>query len=173
MSDFAGDWASGLSIPVTGSYLGSAQTLCTLNPTSGSANPVSCQHWVDSGTTVTLSGNVSGAAAGTQWVAQGTNSFTDSTGGQTYNVDYLYQIVNVTVTVTVTVTLTGTGNNQSAAIVSPNENTKLQNALPYALWHDYASTELTLPRCLLGLGKNIKSHYELLAARGGCGFLRL
>jgi len=133
MSGFANDWVSGLTIPVTGSYLGTAETLCTLTPTAGKANPVSCQHWVDSGTAVTLLSNASGAATGTQWVAQGTNSFTDSTGGQTFNVNYLYEIVNVTVTVTVTVTITGTGSSKSGATAVPTGAPKLLNRSPLRL----------------------------------------
>jgi hypothetical protein len=75
-------WDEAYSMPVSGTLLGSASTLCIIATTSG-GGPASCTGWGDYDKAVSFPSTVSG------WSAQGTTSFTDTTGGNVHDVNYV------------------------------------------------------------------------------------
>lgn len=83
-------WDAALSIPVTGSQLGAGgQTVCAIAASSG-GGAASCAGYADFDTLVTMSSPV--AVSGTeQWAASGGNTFADTTGGNSHNVNYVDQ----------------------------------------------------------------------------------
>jgi hypothetical protein len=88
-------WDSGLSGPsVTGTVLGTAGTsVCTITlPGGGGAQ--SCAGWADYNLAVTL-GPISGAPANSRWQSSGITSFTQTTGGNTNNVNYYKQYLQI------------------------------------------------------------------------------
>ena len=70
---------------VTGTYLGTANAPQTPPATTYGGGVVTFSTvWFDYGLTVTL-----GTPIGNTWIAQGNHSFTDTTGGNTHNVNYI------------------------------------------------------------------------------------
>ncbi len=89
------NWDSGLSVPITGTLLGTnGQTLCTLSPTGGSSSPVTCTAYADYNTAVNFPVTASGAGANMQWIGAAPIAFTQTTGGNTDNVNYYKQLQN-------------------------------------------------------------------------------
>jgi hypothetical protein len=83
------NWDSGLTIVPTGTLLGSGgSTICTLSPTGGSSSAASCTAWADYNQPVNFPAQPTGCPADHCWVATGTTSFTDTTGGNSHNVNY-------------------------------------------------------------------------------------
>ncbi len=93
----ASTWDSGLSISITGTQLGtSGLTLCTLSPTAGSSSAVSCSNiWTDYNAAVSFAPVASGAGLNIQWVGKAPISFTQTSGGNTNNVNFYKQYTSV------------------------------------------------------------------------------
>lgn len=90
-------WDSGLSITVSGTVQGTAsQTICTNSPTGGSSATVSCSGYADYNLAVSEPLAASGAGVGIAWIAEGTRTWTQTTGGNTNTANYWkeYQSVN-------------------------------------------------------------------------------
>ena len=84
---------SGLTFALIGTYLGtSGSTICTMSPASNATD--TCVAWADYSTAVSFPTNPTGAPSNTRWQASGTSSFTDTTGGNTRNVNYYKQTTN-------------------------------------------------------------------------------
>jgi hypothetical protein len=86
-------WDSGLSLAVTGTYLGTASsTICSIFPTSGSTAAASCTGYSDYNAAVTFARFLSSAGTSNlQWenAARAASSTTVlTTGGSIYNVNY-------------------------------------------------------------------------------------
>ncbi|MDA4136343.1 MAG: protease pro-enzyme activation domain-containing protein [Thaumarchaeota archaeon] len=83
-------WDAAFGIHVSGSQAGSlGQTGCTITTMNG-GGIAGCQAWFDYNTGVTLASPMS--VSGTeQWTQSGGNTFTQTTGGNTNNVNYLDQ----------------------------------------------------------------------------------
>ncbi len=124
-------WVTGLSIIITGQYLGlSNQNICTINPTSGVTTPASCPGWADYGVVVTVSSTASGAPTNTRWIGLTTLTFTQTTGGNTNNVDF-YEQFQVSFTATGITTDTG-----SSAIVKVAGINYTLAQLPTTAWYN-------------------------------------
>ena len=83
------NWDSSLSITPTGTLLGQANSnVCTILPTGGSSSPFSCTAYADYNAAVTYPALASGCPIDHCWVATGATSFSATTGGKTFNVNY-------------------------------------------------------------------------------------
>ncbi|MGP8126108.1 MAG: beta strand repeat-containing protein, partial [Nitrososphaerales archaeon] len=106
-------WDAVFSIPVTGTYTGTAgSTICTIATTSG-GGAASCTGWADYNTAVSLPASVADGT-NTQWTGKAPLSFTQTTGGNTNNVNYYKQLQN-----TYQATPTTNGNKWDAALSIP------------------------------------------------------
>jgi hypothetical protein len=90
----ASTFDSGLTFAITGTSLGSSgQTICSISPAS-TVSVASCTAYADYNTAVSFPSNPTGQASNTRWEFSGTSSFTDTTGGNTHNVNYYKQLTN-------------------------------------------------------------------------------
>jgi hypothetical protein len=88
-------WDAGLTFTFTGTLLGTAgQTICSDNPTSGTITMASCTAWADYNQAVAAPTNPTGQGTNIQWQVSGTSSFSDTTGGNSHNVNYYKQLQN-------------------------------------------------------------------------------
>jgi hypothetical protein len=87
-------WDAGLGFTLTGTLLGaSGSTICTISPGGGSGIQ-SCTAWADYDTAVNFPSNPSGQGPNIRWQPLGTQSFTQTTGGNTNNINYYKQLSN-------------------------------------------------------------------------------
>ena len=87
-------WDLATSIPITGTQLGvSGSTVCTIATTNGGGT-ASCSGWSDYNTAASFSVTNVADGASERWLATGTTSFTDTTGGNTHSVNYWDQVQN-------------------------------------------------------------------------------
>lgn len=83
-------WDAGYTEPVIGTVTGvSSTTGCSVTLTNG-GGAASCQTWFDYNLVVTEVASFASAVAG-NWVSQAPNTFTQTTGGNTNNVNYILQ----------------------------------------------------------------------------------
>ncbi|MDA4122917.1 MAG: YncE family protein, partial [Thaumarchaeota archaeon] len=82
-----------LAFTLTGTLFGSAgSTICVMSPASNATD--TCVAWADYNTQVSYPTNPVGSAPNSRWEVSGTSSFTDTTGGNTHNVNYYKQYTN-------------------------------------------------------------------------------
>lgn len=74
-------WDAVYPVAITGNQFGAAATICSLNTVNGGGSK-SCFGFSDYNTAVTFPTTIGG------WNAQGTSSFTDTTGGNSHSVSY-------------------------------------------------------------------------------------
>lgn len=124
-------WDAGLAaLNVTGTLLGSSsQTVCSITLTGG-GGAASSSCWADYNTAASLAVTISGAPSSTQWIALGTRIFTDTTGGNTRNVNYYKQFQ---VSFATSGIGSDTGSNPVVKVAGVN---KTQSLLPYTAWYN-------------------------------------
>jgi hypothetical protein len=83
-------WDANLTIPVTGTQLGSAGRIgCTISASKGHGG-AGCQGWFDYDTQVTLADSIA-VSGGERWLQSGGNNFTDTIPGITNRVSFIDQ----------------------------------------------------------------------------------
>jgi hypothetical protein len=84
-------WDAGLStITITGTQFGSSgQIDCSITLTGG-GGAATCSGYEDHNTAASV-GSITGAPTGSRWQISGTSSFTETSGGNTHNVNYYKQ----------------------------------------------------------------------------------
>ena len=88
-------WDAGLTFTFTGEVVGvTGSTVCIVAPTSGGTATATCTGWADYNTVVSAPTNPAGQGASTRWQVSGTSTFTQTTGGNTNNVNYYKQLQN-------------------------------------------------------------------------------
>ena len=91
-------WNAAGSVAVTGTLLGTAsQPVCTITVSNG-GGAASCSSYADYDSAVSLATPVT--IGGASWSAVGSTSFTQTTGGNTNNVDYQHLTASFTITLT-------------------------------------------------------------------------
>jgi hypothetical protein len=79
-------WDAAYSVSVTGTVAGTSGTTgCTISTSSG-GGAANCQGWFDYNTLVTVASTVTSTSD--RWVSSGSNTFTQTTGGNTDSVSY-------------------------------------------------------------------------------------
>jgi len=85
---------SSLSTTVSGTVLGvGSTTICTISPSSGQATGT-CSGYVDNNQAATFSTTMSGAALNTQWKCGTCTTGSQTSGGNTVNINYYKQLQN-------------------------------------------------------------------------------
>ena len=140
-------WDTGTSIPITGTYLGTAgSTICAITISSGSGT-VSCSGFADYNTQASFSVTSISISGSERWQSSGATSFTDTTGGNTHNVNFYNQLQNTykstpngkaTWNVVQTVTISGTQLG-AAATVCTVATASGGGAVTCTGWDDYNS----------------------------------
>ncbi len=88
-------WDAGLSFTFTGEVAGATgSTICIVAPTSGGTATATCAGWADYNTAVSAPTNPAGQGASIRWQVSGTSTFTQTTAGNTNNVNYYKQLQN-------------------------------------------------------------------------------
>ena len=88
-------WDAGLSFTFTGEVAGvTGSTICIVAPTSGGTATATCAGWADYNIAVSAPTNPAGQGASIRWQVSGTSAFTQTTGGNTNNVNYYKQLQN-------------------------------------------------------------------------------
>jgi len=161
-------WDTGLSVTPTGTVLGSGSTnICTISPSAGTTTTASCSGWADTNTAVNFASTMSGAGTNIRWMASGTTSFTDTTGGNTRTVTYYKQLQNTYaastngngpptwdsgLSVAATGTHLGTGSTSLCTISPTASTTTTASCTAYADYNTAASVASTMT----GAGANIR-----------------
>lgn len=84
------DFDTSMSWIASGTYLGtSSSTICTISSTSATSD--NCQGWADYNLAVSLPSTATGAPSNSQWLVSGTDSWTQTTGGNTNIAQYYKQ----------------------------------------------------------------------------------
>jgi hypothetical protein len=146
-------WDTGTSIPITGTYIGTAgSTICTITITSG-GGAASCSGLADYNTAASFSVTSISISGNERWQSSGTSSFTDTTGGNTHNLNYYNQLQNsykatptgkTTWNVVQTLTISGTQFG-AAATVCAVATASGGGAVTCTGWADYNSAALYSP----------------------------
>jgi hypothetical protein len=92
-------WDSGLSVALTGTYLGTGSTtICTISPLSGTTSTAACSGgtsgWANYNTAVTIAATMSGSPSNIRWKVYGTSSWTETSGGNTVTATEYKQLQN-------------------------------------------------------------------------------
>ena len=82
-------WGGASTIAVSGTSLGASATICTISTTTG-GGAAECLGWSDYDTPVSFPATAT--ISGEVWDAQAPTSFTDTTGGNTNDVEYVYSV---------------------------------------------------------------------------------
>ncbi|MBI3840901.1 MAG: hypothetical protein HY297_02950 [Thaumarchaeota archaeon] len=158
-------WDSGLAMPLSGTLLGSAGTVCTLSPSGSTITAVACTAYADYNAAVSAPSLATGSGSNIQWRLYGTSLYTDTTGGTTHTALLYYKQLQNTytaaanaqstfdsgLTFTVTGTLGGT-DSQTICTIAPSSSDSTKSCAGYA---DY-NLAVVMPTNPAGAGSDIR-----------------
>ena len=146
------DFDSGLSLEITGTYLGvSTPDLCEIGPTGGSDTAASCEAYIDNGGSASFAQLLTGAGTDIQWQnAAGAASTETVTSASPTSVSY-YKQVSETVSYSISDVSSGdTAPTLDYTYLGSSSATYTMTTTPTPVWLDYDTGWTATPNPLTG-----------------------